>query len=269
MPELPEVETTLRGIKPHVVGQRIERIILRHKMLRWPISQQVSKLQSHRVTSLSRRGKYLLMHLDCGHLIWHLGMSGSLRILPTGTAAGKHEHVEIQFANAQALKYRDPRRFGALLYTAEDPEQHHLLKTLGPEPLGEEFSGDYLFARCRKRQAPIKTILMNSQIVVGVGNIYANEALFMAGIRPTRAAGGISKTRLSKLVDAVKVTLSKAIRAGGTTLQDFTQSDGNPGYFRHELQVYGNHASCLQCETKIKQIVLAQRASYYCPKCQS
>ena len=269
MPELPEVETTRRGIEPHVVGQRIERIILRHDRLRWPISSEVRELESHRIVDLSRRGKYLLMHLDRGHLIWRLGMSGSLRILPVGSPAEKHEHVEMQFANAQARKSRDPRRFGALLFTEEDPLQHKLIQSLGPEPLSDEFSTDYLYARCRKRQASIKTILMNSQVVVGVGNIYASEALFLAGIRPTRAGGRISKTRIGKLVDAVKLTLQKAIQAGGTTLQDFTQADGNPGYFRHELQVYGNRDSCPHCGEPIRQIVLGQRASYYCPQCQS
>ena len=268
MPELPEVETTRRGIEPHVVGQRIERIILRHDHLRWPISSEVRDLESHRIIDLSRRGKYLLMHLDCGHLIWHLGMSGSLRVLPVGAPAEKHEHVEMQFGNAQALKFRDPRRFGALLYTPADPLQHRLIRTLGPEPLGDGFTADYLYARCRKRQASIKTVLMNSQVVVGVGNIYASEALYLAGIRPSRAAGRISKVRIGKLVDAVKLTLQKAIRAGGTTLQDFTQADGNPGYFRHELQVYGNRGSCPRCGEPIRQIVLGQRASYYCPSCQ-
>jgi formamidopyrimidine-DNA glycosylase len=178
------------------------------------------------------------MHLDQGNLIWHLGMSGSMRILPIGVAAENHEHVELQLGNGQALKFRDPRRFGALLYCDEDPLQHRLLRQLGPEPLGEEFNADYLYQCCRKRSAAIKMVLMNSHIVVGVGNIYASEALFLAGIRPARAARRISKPRLEKLVNAVRDTLSAAIAQGGTTLQDFTQVDGKPGYFRHELQVY-------------------------------
>lgn len=269
MPELPEVETTRRGIEPHVCAQRIEKIILREKRLRWPISPQVAKLRGRRIVDLDRRGKYLLMHLDQGHLIWHLGMSGSMRILPTGSPAQTHEHVEIQLANDQALKFRDPRRFGALLYSADDPLQHRLLQNLGPEPLGDSFSGDYLYQCCRHRSAAIKTVLMNSHVVVGVGNIYASEALFQAGIRPTRAAGRISKPRLTRLVDSVREILATAIEHGGTTLQDFTQADGKPGYFQNELQVYGNQGDCHLCGKPIKQVVIGQRASYYCPGCQA
>ena len=269
MPELPEVETTRRGIEPHVCGQSIERVILRETRLRWPISAEVSGLQGRQIREVSRRGKYLLMHLDQGNLIWHLGMSGSMRILPVGSAAENHEHVEFQLSNGQALKFRDPRRFGALLYCAQDPLQHRLLRQLGPEPLSGTFDADYLFHCCRKRSAPIKTVLMNSHIVVGVGNIYASEALFLAGIRPTRAARRITKPRITKLVSAIRDTLASAIGHGGTTLQDFTQVDGKPGYFRHELQVYGNKAQCKTCGKPIKQLVQAQRSSYYCPGCQT
>ena len=269
MPELPEVETTRRGIQAHVRGQKIERVILRETRLRWPISAEVSNLKDRHIRDVSRRGKYLLMHLDRGNLIWHLGMSGSMRILPIGSAAENHEHVELQLDNGQALKFRDPRRFGALLYCDEDPLQHRLLRKLGPEPLGEEFDADYLYHCCRKRSAAIKTVLMNSHIVVGVGNIYASEALFLAGIRPARAARRISKPRLEKLVNAVRDTLSAAIAQGGTTLQDFTQVDGKPGYFRHELQVYANKGECKVCGQPIKHLVQAQRSSYYCPECQS
>jgi formamidopyrimidine-DNA glycosylase len=269
MPELPEVETTRRGIEPHVCDQLIEKVILRETRLRWPISAEVSDLQGRQIRGVSRRGKYLLMHLDRGNLIWHLGMSGSMRILPTGSAAETHEHVEFQLGNGQALKFRDPRRFGALLYCAQDPLQHRLLRQLGPEPLSEAFDTDYLLHCCRKRSAAIKTVLMNSHIVVGVGNIYASEALFLAGIRPTRAARRISKPRIAKLVVAIRDTLSSAIGHGGTTLQDFTQVDGKPGYFRHELQVYGNKGLCKQCGKTIKHLVQAQRSSYYCPGCQS
>jgi len=269
MPELPEVETTRRGIEPHVCDQLIEKVILRETRLRWPISEEVSGLQGRQIRGVSRRGKYLLMHLDQGNLIWHLGMSGSMRILPTGSAAETHEHVELQLSNGQALKFRDPRRFGALLYCAQDPLQHRLLRQLGPEPLSEAFDTDYLSHCCRKRNAAIKTVLMNSHIVVGVGNIYASEALFLAGIRPTRAARRISKPRIAKLVDAIRDTLASAIGHGGTTLQDFIQVDGKPGYFRHELQVYGNKGPCKQCGKTIKHLVQAQRSSYYCPGCQS
>ncbi len=269
MPELPEVETTRRGIEPHVRGQGIERVILRDTRLRWPISAEVANLQGRRICDVSRRGKYLLMHLDQGNLIWHLGMSGSMRILPIGAAAENHEHVELQLANGKALKFRDPRRFGALLYCEQNPLQHRLMQHLGPEPLGEEFDADYLFRCCRKRSAAIKTVLMNSHIVVGVGNIYASEALFLAGIRPTRAARRISKARIEKLVNAVRDTLAAAIAHGGTTLQDFTQVDGKPGYFRHELQVYANKGACGICGKPIKHLVQGQRSSYYCPGCQS
>jgi formamidopyrimidine-DNA glycosylase len=269
MPELPEVETTRRGIEPHVCDQLIEKVILRETRLRWPISAEVSSLQGRRIRGVSRRGKYLLMHLDQGNLIWHLGMSGSMRILPTGSAAETHEHVELQLSNGQALKFRDPRRFGALMYCEQDPLLHRLLRQLGPEPLSEAFDTDYLYHCCRKRSAAIKIVLMNSHIVVGVGNIYASEALFLAGIRPTRAARRISKPRINKLVDALRDTLAAAIGHGGTTLQDFTQADGKPGYFRHELQVYGNKGPCKQCGKTIKQLVQAQRSSYYCPQCQS
>jgi len=268
MPELPEVETTLRGIEPHVCDQHIEKVILRETRLRWPISAEVSGLQGRQIRSVSRRGKYLLMHLDQGNLIWHLGMSGSMRILATGSAAEKHEHVELQLSNGQSLKFRDPRRFGALLYCSQDPLQHRLLQQLGPEPLSDAFDADYLYQCCRKRSAAIKPVLMNSHIVVGVGNIYASEALFLAGIRPTRAAQRISKQRTARLVKAVRDTLTAAIGQGGTSLQDFTQVDGKPGYFSQELRVYGNRGACKTCGKPVKQLVQAQRSSYYCPGCQ-
>jgi formamidopyrimidine-DNA glycosylase len=269
MPELPEVETTCRGIAPHVGGQRIERIILRETRLRWPISPEVAGLEGSRISGVSRRAKYLLMALDQGHLIWHLGMSGSMRMLPTGAPAATHEHVEFQLANGQSLKFRDPRRFGALLYSAGDPLQHRLLRALGPEPLADAFTGDYLYACCRGRSAAIKTLIMNSHIVVGVGNIYASEALFLAGIRPTRAAGSISKARIARLVDAIRATLGAAIEQGGTTLQDFTQADGKPGYFRQALQVYANKGKCHACGRAIRHLVQGQRSTYYCPACQT
>ena len=269
MPELPEVETTRRGIEPHLLRQKIARIEVREPRLRWPVSAEVGELSGRRIDGVDRRGKYLLVHLDRGHLIWHLGMSGSLRILPAGSAVAAHEHIELELSNGQALKYRDPRRFGALLYCEQDPQQHPLLASLGPEPLDAAFDVDYLFHHCRHRRAAIKNVIMNSQIVVGVGNIYASEALFRAGIRPARAAGRISKKRLAGLVEAVRATLSEAIEHGGTTLQDFTQADGKPGYFRHELKVYGNQDDCKICGRPIKQVVIGQRASYYCPGCQS
>lgn len=269
MPELPEVETTRRGIEPHLIDQRIDRVILRNTRLRWPISEQVAELAGRRIIAITRRGKYLLMQLDHGHLIWHLGMSGSMRIQPAGAAVQSHEHVEIQLGNGQTLRFRDPRRFGALLYTEQDPLQHKLLRHLGPEPLGNDFTAEYLYHCCRSRKAAIKLVIMNSQIVVGVGNIYASEALFRAGIRPARAARRISKPRCARLVDSIRDTLTAAIEQGGTTLRDFSQADGKPGYFTQSLQVYGNRDSCHHCGTRIKHLQQGQRSSYYCPLCQS
>ena len=269
MPELPEVETTRRGIEPHVRGQIIEQVIVRESRLRWPVSREVATLGGQRIVDLRRRGKYLIMQLQRGNLIWHLGMSGSMRVLATGSPGEDHEHVELQLANRQSLKFRDPRRFGALLYCGGDPLAHRLLRDLGPEPLSREFDADYLYRRCRGRRVAIKGLLMNSHIVVGVGNIYASEALYRAGIRPTRAAQRISKARIAGLVEAIRATLSEAIEHGGTTLQDFVQADGRPGYFRHELRVYGNTAQCQRCGGPIRHIVQAQRSSYYCPVCQT
>jgi len=269
VPELPEVETTLRGIGPHVDGQRIKRFIIRERRLRWPISKQVDALAGLQIGQVYRRGKYILMPVGSATLIWHLGMSGSMRILPVGSAIEKHEHVEMQMTSGLALKFRDPRRFGSLLYTEDDPLEHRLLCKLGPEPLSDDFNADYLYQTCRKRSAPIKPLIMDSHKVVGVGNIYACEALFSAGIRPTREAGSISRKRLSKLVDTIKATLASAIEQGGTTLQDFSQVDGKPGYFKQSLNVYGVKGDCSHCGKTIKQITQNQRSSYYCPKCQT
>ncbi len=269
MPELPEVETTRRGIEPHLRGRSIARLILRDTRLRWPVSPEIAGLAGHEIVAVTRRGKYLLLQLDEGHLIWHLGMSGSLRILPRGTPPAPHEHVEIELDDGQALKFRDPRRFGALLYTAADPLAHPLLASLGPEPLGDGFDADYLHWHCRGRKLAIKNLLMNSRIVAGVGNIYASESLYLAGIRPGRAARRVSKPRAARLVAAVRAVLADAIAHGGTTLRDFTRADGKPGYFRHELKVYGNSGACPACGQPIRQAVIGQRATYYCPACQT
>jgi len=269
MPELPEVETTMRGIAPYVCDQKIDRFIVRNHQLRWPVARETANMRGRLIKAVSRRGKYILMRLDRGSLIWHLGMSGSMKIRPVGSPPEKHEHIEIQLASGQALKYRDPRRFGALLYTATDPLQHRLLKYLGPEPLSDEFDAEHLFSACRKRSASIKSVIMDSHRVVGVGNIYASEALYLAGINPLRAAGRISKKRLACLVETIKQTLQAAILQGGTTLQDFTQVDGKPGYFSNKLNVYGVRQGCPVCATAIKKIVQGRRATYYCPKCQT
>ena len=265
MPELPEVETTMRGISPYVCDQKIDRFIVRNHQLRWPVAEETASLQGQQIKSVSRRGKYILMHLEHGTLIWHLGMSGSMKIRPVGSPAEPHEHIELQLESGQALKYRDPRRFGALLYTASDPLQHHLLNNLGPEPISNEFDVEHLFSACRKRTASIT----DSHRVVGVGNIYASEALFLARINPARAAGGISKKRIGRLVETIKQTMLAAIQQGGTTLQDFTQVDGNPGYFGQKLNVYGVKQGCPICTTPIKKIVQGQRSTYFCPKCQT
>ena len=269
MPELPEVETTMQGIKPHVCGQVIARIIIRNHHLRWPIAKEIANLDGHLITTVSRRGKYIIMQLDRGNLIWHLGMTGSMKIRPVGSPIEAHEHVEVQLSSGQALKFRDPRRFGALLYTDSDPFEHRLLRKLGPEPLSNEFDVEYLYTACRGRTASIKTVIMDSHRVVGVGNIYASEALFSAGIHPLRAAGGISKKRIGRLVEAIKYTLQAAIYMGGTSLQDFTQVNGNPGYFGQQLNVYGAKQNCSICTTTIKKVTQAQRSSYFCPKCQT
>ena len=269
MPELPEVETTAQGIRPHLLQQRIEKFIIRDRRLRWPISTEIDQLQGQIIRDVYRRGKYILISVDRATMLWHLGMSGSMRVLPVNSPVSKHEHVEMQLCSGQALKFRDPRRFGSLLLTGEDPMQHRLLCKLGPEPLSNDFNENYLFEICRKRSSPIKSVIMDSHKVVGVGNIYACEALFSAGIRPTREAGSISKKRLARLVETIKETLQAAIEKGGTTLQDFSRADGKPGYFRQSLQVYGVKGNCSNCGKPIRQIRQNQRSSYFCAKCQT
>ena len=269
MPELPEVETTMRGIAPYVCGQKIKQIIVRERRLRWPVVKEIADIKGRMIESVSRRGKYILMRLDHGTLIWHLGMSGSMRILPSGTPPEKHEHIELQLGSGLALKFKDPRRFGALLYTDTDPLQHRLLSKLGPEPLSHDFNAEYLYTACKNKSAAIKSVILDGRIVTGVGNIYGCEALFGAGIRHTRKAGRISKKRLNFLVDSIRDTLRDAIEKGGTTLQDFTQVDGKPGYFGQSLQVYGVRGPCGVCGTPISKQVQGQRSSYFCPKCQT
>ncbi len=270
MPELPEVETSLRGIEPYIKGQRVSDVVIRQAKLRWPISRDLAKqLKGQTIENLQRRGKYILLFSTTGTVIIHLGMSGSLRILDTHIDAGKHDHIDIQFANGKLLRLRDPRRFGAVLWTRKDPLKHKLLKHLGPEPLSDEFNVDYLYEAGRHRKVAIKTLIMNSQIVVGVGNIYASESLFLAGINPQRSASRISRTRYALLVTAIKKILTDAIRQGGTTLRDFTQQDGKPGYFQQTLSVYGRSGeSCKTCGASIKQITQTQRSTFYCPVCQ-
>ncbi len=271
MPELPEVETTLCGIKPHILRHKIKEIVIRQHRLRWPISPDISNLlKNHTIISAKRRAKYLLLGTSQGTLIIHLGMSGSLRILSHCLPAGKHDHFDIEFANHKILRYTDPRRFGAILWTTADPNEHILLKNLGPEPLNKTFSGKYLWKRAQGKKVAVKTFLMDNHIVVGVGNIYATESLFAAGIDPRISANTISEIRYQKLVSAVKTILRKAIKCGGTTLKDFVDSNGKPGYFRLQLKAYGREGlPCVVCKTPLKTVRLGQRNSVYCENCQT
>ena len=270
MPELPEVETTRCGIAPHITDNPVIDVIVRQPKLRWPIPRGLKqKLSGHRIERVERRAKYLLLGFSHGTLIMHLGMSGSLRIVPATDKPGKHDHVDIVFNNGKALRLTDPRRFGAVLWTAKDPAEHELLYSLGPEPLSDAFSGEYLFHRSRGRRNTIKQFIMDGKVVVGVGNIYASESLFLAGINPKREAGKVSRERFDKLALAIKQVLTAAIRQGGTTLRDFVGGDGKPGYFAQQLNVYGRMGeACHECGKPIKQIVLGQRSTYYCPQCQ-
>lgn len=271
MPELPEVETTRRGIEPHITHQRITAMDIRQPKLRWPIPQTLAEqIHGAVINKVQRRGKYLLVEFDMGTMLIHLGMSGSLRILELEQAhvIGKHDHVDWILNNEKVLRFTDPRRFGAVLWQPKG-SVHELLASLGPEPLSDAFTADYLYQRCEGKRSAIKTVIMDSHIVVGVGNIYANEALFMAGIDPRRAAGKISKERIARLVDAIRLVLGFAIEQGGTTLKDFVGGDGKPGYFRQELRVYGRAGlPCTSCQTELKEVRLGQRSTVFCPHCQ-
>ncbi len=270
MPELPEVEVSRRGIEPHMIRQTISGVVVRDHRLRWPIPAQVSDLVGATIKQVERRAKYLIVHTDQGYLILHLGMSGSLRVVPQDTLVVKHDHFDLQLQSGQCLRFNDPRRFGCVLFSDDYPgTSHDLLKNLGPEPLTDAFSVASLYEASRGRQQAIKTFIMDNHVVVGVGNIYANEALFKAGIHPKRAAGRVSKQRYERLVPIIKATLARAIEQGGTTLQDFTQADGQPGYFKQELLVYGRGGrQCMTCKTRLKEIRLGQRSTVYCPACQ-
>lgn len=269
MPELPEVETTRRGIEPHLVGQRVSRVLVRERRLRWPIPEDLDvRLSGQRIVRVERRAKYLLIEAESGTLISHLGMSGNLRLVPVGTPAAKHEHVDIELESGMALRYTDPRRFGALLWST-DPLQHELLIKLGPEPLTEAFDGERLYQLSRGRSMAVKPFIMDNAVVVGVGNIYATEALFAAGIDPRREAGTVSRARYAKLAVEIKRILAHAIERGGTTLRDFIGGDGQPGYFQQELFAYGRGGEfCKVCGSTLREVKLGQRASVYCPKCQ-
>ncbi|MBV1876446.1 MAG: bifunctional DNA-formamidopyrimidine glycosylase/DNA-(apurinic or apyrimidinic site) lyase [Pseudomonadales bacterium] len=269
MPELPEVETTMRGIASHVIGRTVVAVLVRQAKLRWPVSPELGQLfTGQEICSVSRRAKYLFLESETGRVMIHLGMSGSLRILTSDLQAGKHDHVDFVFDNRTTLRFHDPRRFGSIFWLMAG-EGHTLLDALGPEPLAEEFNADHLFSRSRNKKVAVKQFIMNAHNVVGVGNIYANEALFMAGIRPDRSAGTISYQRCRRLTEAIKQVLTAAIRAGGTTLKDFVREDGNPGYFKQSLAVYGRGGlPCNRCGRVLKEERLGQRATVFCTRCQ-
>lgn len=269
MPELPEVETTRRGIAPHIERQRVSRVRVRQPMLRWPIPVQLEQwIEGDEIYQVTRRAKYLLLSFSRGQLILHLGMSGSLRILPLGTVPEKHDHFDLELDSGQLLRLTDPRRFGAVLWQ-ENGTEHSLLAHLGPEPLSEDFTSSHLQQACKGRKTAIKTLIMNAHVVVGVGNIYANEALYRAGIDPRRAAGRISADRLEQLTESIKTVLAAAIEQGGTTLRDFVGGDGKPGYFKQALDVYGRGGEpCHGCGDVLTELKLGQRSTVYCRRCQ-
>ena len=269
MPELPEVETSRRGIAPWVENQRVTDVIVRDRRLRWPVPEHLEeRLEGQTIRSVRRRAKYLFLDTDGGSAIMHLGMSGSLRIIEADEPAGRHDHVDLRMASGKALRFRDPRRFGSLLWSTV-PEEHPLIRSLGPEPLSDAFDGEHLWNASRGRRVAIKQLVMNAGIVVGVGNIYASEALFIAGIHPRRRSDRIARHRMDLLADAIRQVLAKAIDAGGTTLRDFYGGDGAPGYFRQELAVYARDGEpCVRCEAPLSAIVLGQRSTFYCKHCQ-
>ena len=275
MPELPEVETSRRGIEPHILHRKITAVSIRDHRLRWPIPRQLpSRVEGRTIAEVNRRAKYIDLVVNdattqAGHVIIHLGMSGSLRICELNTPAEKHDHIDIIFDNGKLLRLRDPRRFGCVLWHEGELDQHKLITKLGPEPLHGSFDTDYPYRSTRGRRCSIKSHIMNSHIVVGVGNIYACESLFHAGINPKREAGRISRARLERLVTAIKDTLAEAIKRGGTTLRDFTAEDGKPGYFAQQLNVYGRAGeACPACGNRVKQITQQNRSTFYCPQCQ-
>ena len=268
MPELPEVEVTRRGIEPRIRGRTIDSILVREPRLRWPVTEEVRHLAGREVRAVNRRGKYLLLDCGDGHMILHLGMSGSLRLVRADAPPGKHDHVDLVFGD-HALRLRDPRRFGAVLWTKAPVEEHPLIRHLGVEPLSPALNAARLRALSRGSRVPVKPFLMDAHRIVGVGNIYASESLFLAGVHPRKLAGRLTAAECRRLAVAVKRTLRAAIRAGGSSLRDFVGSDGAPGYFQRRAWVYDRAGqACRRCRTPIRRIVQGQRASYYCPQCQ-
>jgi formamidopyrimidine-DNA glycosylase len=271
MPELPEVETTRRGLLPRVVGRSIQDVVVRNPNLRWPVPRDLRRrLRGERVRDIRRRGKYLLFDLSRGHLLVHLGMSGRLTVVPAKTAPRKHDHVDLVLDDGKALRFNDARRFGTVLWLDSPAEDHALLAGLGMEPLAASFDGEALRARAKGRRVPVKQFLMNGAIVTGVGNIYASEALFHAGIHPARSAGAISKARWERLAKSIRATLESAIDSGGSTLRDFVTIDGRPGEFQHRHAVYGRAGkACPACKGKIRSLRQGQRSTFFCPRCQT
>ena len=271
MPELPEVETIRRGIEPHVVGRRIGRVVVRDRRLRWPVQADLAeRLAGRRIEQAARRAKYLVLHLDNGdRLLIHLGMSGRIWVLDPGVPLIKHDHVDIELDSGQLLRFHDPRRFGAVLLWSADEPHHELLRDLGPEPFDAAFHGDYLFERSRGRSAAVKNFVMDGNVVVGAGNIYAAESLFRAGIRPGRAAGRVSRAEYADLAARIREVLAEAIVQGGTTLRDFAGANGESGYFQQDLYVYGREGeACRRCGSAIRRKVIGQRSSFFCARCQ-
>ena len=270
MPELPEVETTRRGLSRHLRGRSVRAVLVHERRLRWPVTPELDALlRGQQLRSVGRRAKYLLLRFQRGTLIVHLGMSGSLRVVPEPTARLPHDHVEMHLDSGAALRFNDPRRFGCWLYTTGAPGQHKLLRDLAPEPLTAQFDGAYLHRITRGRRVAIKTLLLNGRLVTGVGNIYASEALFRARVRPQRAARALSAAQCQRLASAIRAVLRSAIRAGGTTLRDYVSADGTPGYFKQKLYVYERaRLPCRRCRTPIRQLTQGQRSTYYCPQCQ-
>jgi len=270
VPELPEVETTRLGLAPHVQGQTIRTAVVRNPHLRWPVPKHLARLVAgRRIERLERRSKYLLLDCGGGWLILHLGMSGSLRVVPADRPPGAHDHLDIVLESGQALRLHDPRRFGAVLWQPGEATRNKLLRDIAPEPFDPRFNAQWLFQHTRGRRAAIKSLLMDQRLVCGVGNIYANESLFRAGIHPGRAAGRIGEQRYARLVEAIRATLTEAIRAGGSTLRDFVNADGNPGYFQQQYFVYGRAGEpCRLCSTAIRTVRIGQRSAFYCPRCQ-
>ena len=272
MPELPEVETTKKGIQPYLENSTITGVIIRQFSLRWPIANDLADVLTNQIINrVSRRAKYLLIEFDKGTLMIHLGMSGSLRILDKlgQGILGKHDHIDIELSNGYILRYNDPRRFGSVLWTSDPISQHKLIAHLGPEPLLKEFNAEYLQRQAQLKRCSVKTLIMNGKVVVGVGNIYANESLFLANIHPRISAQSMSISQSVKLTEQIKSVLERAIKSGGTTLKDFTNSDGKPGYFAQHLNIYGRKGEdCFICKSRIQHYKESQRATYYCPLCQ-